>query len=80
MDTIEQATIVNLLKPLTYHFSTDQIYVFILGEIKAQGKWLRKTLTPWYHVLREWRIKAKIVHKRGAQADGVPFNIKVHPP
>ena len=79
MATTEQATIVNLLKPLPYHLSADQIYIYILGEIKAQGKWLRKTSIPWFHVLREWRVKAEVVHKRGAHGDGVPANIKVHP-
>ena len=78
MATTEQATIVNLLKPLPYHLSTDQIY--ILGEIKAQCKWLRKTLIPWFHVLREGRIKVEAVHDKGTHGDDVPFNIKTHPP
>ena len=55
-------------------------FILILGEIKAQGKWLRKTLIPWFHALRERRIKVGDVHKRGAHGDGVLENIKVNPP
>ena len=80
MDTTEQAITVNLLKPLPYPLPTNQIYVYILGEIKSQGKWLRRMLIPWFHALHEWRIKVGIVHKRGAHGDGVPENIKLHPP
>ena len=79
MDTTNQIIIVDLLKPLPYYLSTDQIYIYILGEIKARGKWLRKTTIPWSHALRERRSKSEVVHKR-AHGDGVPFNIKVYPP
>jgi len=78
--TKEQVIIINILKPLPYLLPTNQIYVYILGDIKAQGKWLRKTLIPWFHVLREGRIKVEAVHDKGAHGDGVPFNIKVYPP
>ena len=80
MATKEQAIIINILKPLPYLLSTNQIYVYILGDIKVQGKWLRKTLIPWFHVLREGRIKIEVVHDKGTHGDGVPFNIKTHPP
>ena len=79
MATKEQAIVVNILKPLPYSLPTNQIYVYILGDIKAQGKWLRETLIPWFHVLREGRIKVEGVHK-GAHGDDVPFYIKTHPP
>ena len=77
MATTKQAFIINLLKPLPYPLPTDQIYVYIFGEINAQGEWLRKTSISWFHVLREGRIKVEVVHDKG---DGVPFNIKTHPP
>ena len=80
MATKEQAIIINILKPLPYPLPTNQIYVYILGDIKAQGKWLRKTLIPWFHVLREGKIKVEAVHDKGAHGDGVPFYIKTHPP
>ena len=80
MATTKQAIIINLLKPLPYPLPTDQIYVYIFGVINAQGEWLRKTSISWFHVLREGKIKVEAVHDKGAHGDGVPFNIKTHPP
>ena len=80
MDTTNQIVIVDLLKPLPYYLSTNQSYIYILGDIKARGKWLRKTSISWFHVLREGKIKTEAVHEKGAHGDGVPFNIKTHPP
>ena len=80
MGTMEEIVIVNFLKPLPIHLPTNKFCIYIVGALNSQGKRLKKLFTPWFHVMREGRLKAGGAQKRGAHGDGVELNIKVHPP
>ena len=80
MGTTEEIVIVNFLKPFPIHLPTNKVCIYIVGALNSQGKRLKKLFTPWFHVMREGRLKAGGAQKRGAHGDGVELNIKVHPP